>query len=129
MPYDEKSFLQGLAVGRALKGVTVLTPIGGGTLMITSEFIDEGRIILWEPDEVPNELSEGPVIESVSIRMTGQEIDVSVEVPSATGYGGITVTDMNVLDEIYLYNPTATPQDMDSTISVEATITIDEEGE
>lgn len=129
MPYDEKSFLQGLAVGRALKGVTVLTPIGGGTLMITSEYIDEGRIILWEPDEVPNELAEGPVIESVSIRMSGQEIDVSAEAPGTFGYGGITVTDVEVADEIYLYNPTAMPQDMDSTITAEATITIDEEGE
>lgn len=129
MPYDEKSFLQGLAVGRALKGVTVLTPIGGGTLMITSEFMDEGRIILWEPDEVPNELSEGPVIEAVSIRIDGQEIDVSAEAPGTFGYGGITVTDVEVADEIYLYNPATTPQDMDSTISAEATITIDEEGE
>lgn len=34
MPYDENSFLQGVAVGRALKGVSVIQKDGGGGTVV-----------------------------------------------------------------------------------------------
>lgn len=76
MPYDENSFLQGIAVGRSMKGVTVIGGGGGGE--------SGGSVSVTERS-----------MTAVGI------IYVSTEVPSGEGYESLDTSGMLYIDTQY----------------------------
>lgn len=126
MPYDEDSFLQGITVGRAMKGVTVLNPSGRGTFRVISERINLGSMNYYSAEVPPGE--GGSVsISYMSISISGKEITVSVgNIPAQMGFTELTAGTVITAQPIYTIIPTEPPHTMGGTVSAEAIITIDE---
>lgn len=126
MPYDEDSFLQGITVGRAMKGVTVLNPSGRGIFRVISERINLGTIEHYSAEVPPGE--GGSVsISYMSISISGKEINAAAVVPDQMGITSLTAGNFDItLNPIYNVTPSEPPHTMGGTVSAEAIITIDE---
>lgn len=92
MPYDENSFLQGIAVGRSMKGVSVLPggKGGGGKADVVSRDLRTVGSIFDLSRSVPAQDGGTAGVESIYIEVNGQTINTAAAAPSAFGLGGIT---------------------------------------
>lgn len=100
MPYDENSFLQGLAVGRSLKGVSVIAGGGGGgrVRISGSGFGLVMNIPNLEAALTHDEAGTAEVL-STYIEIIGESIESSQELPGTLGIGGITASAVLTIDE------------------------------
>lgn len=92
MPYDENSFLQGIAVGRSMKGVGVIAggKGGGGKAAVVSRDLRPVGSIFALSRSVPAPDGGSAAGASIYIEVNGQAINTAAPAPSAFGLGGIT---------------------------------------
>lgn len=125
MPYDEKSFLQGLAVGRSLKGVQVLNPNGSGAVKVAYPIIRAGQMMHFYLT-VPNAFGCTISFDSMTWDINGERIERTVAIPPQMGQGTLTAIAVPTPQPIYPVDSGTIPNTMGAIVEAEATITIDE---
>lgn len=98
MPYDENSFLQGIAVGRSMKGVTVIGGKADGSPAVYSGVLS--RVLNILALEAAAESAEAGTVGaySVFIAPTGENITKTETVPGAPAISGITASAVIAID-------------------------------
>lgn len=125
MPYDENSFLQGVAVGRSLKGISVINTGESGIVSIAGSTMQTGQMVHYYADMPPGD--GGTVaITYLSIDIAGERIETVVAVPAQLGLGAILAGAVMEPQPIRRYSAAQMPQTMGANYSAEAIITIDE---
>lgn len=103
MPYDENSFLQGVAVGRSLKGVSVISGGGGearGKIKVAERDIAAVGII-FVSTEVPSSEGYDSINANGTLYIDTQYSRTSNPVvPAALGFSGIAAADTMTLEEV-----------------------------
>ena len=101
MPYDENSFLQGIAVGRSMKGVTVMSGGGDwdGKTKVYSATISPSANILSLGASTENYEAGAAQVYSLFIAPTGENIAKTETVPSAPAISGLTASAVITIDE------------------------------
>jgi hypothetical protein len=89
MAYDEYSFLNGLVLGRAMKGVSMANPNRGNFLRVLSGRLEAARIIPLRPDPASGGDGGTPGLEAWALQISGEHIRPSVVAPGSLGFGGL----------------------------------------
>lgn len=98
MPYDENSFLQGLAVGRSMKGVTVIGGKAEGRPAVHSGVLSRVlNVLALEADAESTEAGAVGVY-SLFIAPTGENIAKTETVPGAPAISGLTASAVITID-------------------------------
>ena len=90
MAYDETSFLNGLILGKAMKGVGMADPNRGDHLRVQSGRLTAVRKTVTRPEALPPVLGGSAAVESFLWRIHGQLVESSAAVPGEQGCAGIT---------------------------------------
>lgn len=98
MAYDENSFLQGIAVGRAMKGVTVTSLDQLDHLGTPEMRIVPFSMIVLRADGVPNMQACSLSVAPLSWDLNGEIIAAAVTVPPALGIQSLGVSAELTLD-------------------------------
>lgn len=126
MPYDENSFLQGIAVGRSMKGVTVINRGGGGNVRVASGVLD-AIIPFYSPIlALPGGAAGTVAVSNAFIRLDGETIDAAATLPSSLRMAGIQAAGTFAPDPVTQLPQTVTPGTLGGTVGASAVITIDE---
>ncbi len=91
MAYDETSFLNGIVLGRAMKGVSMANPNRGNFLRVLSGHLAAMRIVSLCPGGAPGPAGGSVAVESSSFGPVGQRIRIRLLPPGDPGLGGLTV--------------------------------------
>lgn len=91
MAYDETSFLNGIVLGRAMKGVSMANPNRGNFLRVLSGHLAAMRIVSLCPGAAPGPAGGSVAVESSSFGPVGQRIRIRLLPPGDPGLGGLTV--------------------------------------
>ena len=92
MAYDETSFLSGIALGRAMKGISMANPNRGGTPHVVSGRLAAVRRVPLRPGAVPGPLGGSAAVSARNLSLFGQHIRASLLPSGDPGFGGIAVT-------------------------------------
>lgn len=129
MVYDQNSFLQGIAIGRSMKGVEVIAGGGGaGNVKVQDSTLEYVPII-----SVGVTVPETSSIGSLNLRSyisieTQHTRSSSPAVPAGIGLSGITASVSAAYLTEYQHSPgTPPPDNMGYSITLGAAISIDEE--
>ena len=90
MAYDETSFLSGIALGRAMKGVSMANPNRGDLLRVLSGRLAAARIVALRPETVPGFTGDSAAVTSFLADLNGQHIRASAAVPGGLGIGSLS---------------------------------------
>ena len=126
--YDENSFLQGIAVGRAMKGVEVITGGGnGGVVKAAAQAVTVGIVSVGMT--VPNLMGMESIAATGMLIIDTQHKRTShPTVPSAIAVSGIAITGSTARIAAYSEGPdSSVPNGMGHSFSVGATMALDEE--
>ena len=126
MPYDENSFLQGIAVGRSMKGVTVVNQRGGERVQVLSGVLD-AIIPFYSPIlALPGGAAGTVAVSNAFIRLDGETIAAAATPPSSLSMAGITAAGTFAPNPVTPLPQTATPGTLGGTVGASAVITTDE---
>ena len=89
MAYDETSFLSGIVLGRAMKGVGMANPNRGNFLRVLSGRLAAVGIVPLHPEAVPGPAGGSVAVRSYSFGPVGQQIRAALLLPGDPGLGGI----------------------------------------
>ena len=88
MAYDETSFLNGLVLGRAMKGISMANPNRGDFLRVLSGRLTAAGIVALHPETVPGFSGDSAAV-SFQADVHGQRLRASAAVPGEPGLGGL----------------------------------------
>ena len=88
MAYDEVSFLNGIILGKAMKGVSMANPNRGDLLRVQSGRLTAVRRILRDP-VLPGELGGSPQADSFALRIHGEVVQASASISGDFGIGSL----------------------------------------
>ncbi len=91
MASDETSFLSGIALGRAMKGISMANPNRGDFLKVLSGHLAAVRSVPLRPAAVPGSAGEIAAVISSRLAPVGQRIRAALFLPGDPGFGGVTV--------------------------------------
>lgn len=89
MAYDETSFLSGIVLGRAMKGVSMANPNRGNFLRVLSGRLAAVGIVPLHPEAVPGPAGGSVAVRTYSFGPVGQQIRAALLLPGDPGFGGI----------------------------------------
>ena len=89
MAYDETSFLSGIVLGRAMKGVSMSNPNRGNFLRVLSGRLAAVGIVPLHPEAVPGPAGGSVAVRTYSFGPVGQQIRAALLLPGDPGFGGI----------------------------------------
>ena len=89
MAYDETSFLSGIVLGRAMKGVSMANPNRGNFLQVLSGRLAAVGIVPLHPEAVPGPAGGSVAVRTYSFGPVGQQIRAALLLPGDPGFGGI----------------------------------------
>lgn len=122
--YDENSFLMGITVGRAMKGVTVQQPESGATVWGTLS-IHPGLMIQTEATP-PSEIQGTIGFETIAINIEGEIITASASVPELSNNVMSIQSALTPLALVSIIGENTAPDQIGAAITAEAVITIEE---
>ncbi len=126
MPYDENSFLQGVAVGRSLKGISVVAPSGDARIRALSGVVD-AIVPFYSPEmELIHDTSGEVAVGSAFFHIDGASIDASVSTPSALGIGSIVPAAVMAHYPVSPFSQAETPGELNGTVGASGVLTIDQ---
>lgn len=126
MPYDENSFLQGVAVGRSLKGISVVAPSGDAKIRALSGVVD-AIVPFYSPEmELIHDTSGEVAVGSVFFHIDGASIDASVSTPAALGIGSIVPAAVMAHYPVAPFAQVETPGELNGTVGASGILTIDQ---
>lgn len=126
MPYDENSFLQGVAVGRSLKGISVVAPSGEAKVRVASGVMD-AIFPFYSPELALLHDTGGDVgVGSAFFHIDGATIDASVSTPAAMGLGSIVPAGIMAHYPAAPLAEAETPGDLNGTLGASGIFTIDQ---
>lgn len=99
MAYDETSFLSGIVLGRAMKGVSMANPNRGNFLRVLSGHLAAVRIVPLHPQAVPGPAGGSVAVRSCSFGPVGQQIRAALLLPGDPGFGGIAAVGLLMPEE------------------------------
>lgn len=126
MPYDENSFLQGIAVGRSMKGVTVINRGGGGNVRVASGLLNAISSFYTPILALPGTLDGTVAVGNAFIRPEGESIIAAASTPASLGMGGIAASGALEHMSALPLPQTATLGTLGGTVGASAIITTDE---
>ena len=91
MAYDETSFLSGIALGRAMKGISMANPNRGGSPHVVSGRLAAVRRIPLRPGAAAGPLGGSAAVSAWNLSLFGQHIRAALLPPGDPGFGGIAV--------------------------------------
>ena len=107
MAYDETSFLNGLALGRAMKGVSMANPNRGDLLRVLSGRLAAARIIA----------RGSAAVAASSLEINGKRIRPHVTAPGETGCGGLSAAATLTQQAERISAAAETPGEMTASVS------------
>ena len=99
MAYDETSFLNGIVLGRAMKGVSMANPNRGDFLRVLSGRLETLQIVPLRPGAVPSPVWGSITVESYNLGPVGQRIQVGLLLPGDPGFGSIAAEGLLAAEE------------------------------
>ena len=90
MAYDEVSFLNGILLGRSMKGVSMANPNRGDLLRVQSGHLAAMRRVSLRPDAAPGAVGGSAAVEFFTWNINGQLVALSASVPGLSGFGGVS---------------------------------------
>lgn len=85
MAYDEVSFLNGVILGRAMKGFSMANPNNGNLLRVQARRVAAVARLYGQPEALPVFPASSLALSSYSWDLQGQTIEKSLTVPAALG--------------------------------------------
>lgn len=126
MPYDENSFLQGVAVGRSLKGISVASPNGDARIRAVSGVVD--AIVPFYSSELAllHDTGGEVAVGSAFFHIDGASIDTSVSTPATLGIGSIVPAAVMTHYPVSPFAQAETPGELNGTVGASGILTIDQ---
>ena len=117
MAYDETSFLNGLALGRAMKGVSMANPNRGDLLRVLSGRLAAVRIIALTPEALTGGDWGCAAVMASSLEISGQRIRPHVTAPGEAGCGGLSAAAVLTQEAERISAAAETPGEMTAAVS------------
>lgn len=124
MVYEENSFLMGITVGRAMKGVSVQKPGTDATVKSSAGF-QLGQMI-QDSIQAASDIYGVVSVASYAIGIEGKELTGDVSAPADSGIGSLTPQATVSPTPFDYFASDTVPAQMDGAPSAAAVITIDE---
>ena len=126
MPYDENSFLQGVAVGRSLKGMSVVAPSGDARVRAVSGVVD-AIVPFYSPElQLLNDTSGTVAVGTAFFHIDGASIDAALSTPAALGIGSIVPAAVMAHYPVAPFAQAETPVELNGTVGASGILTIDQ---
>ena len=117
MAYDETSFLNGLALGRAMKGVSMANPNRGDLLRVMSGRLAAARIIALTPEALTGDDWGSAAVAASSLEINGKRIRPHVTAPGEMGCGGLSAAATLTQEAERISAAAETPGEMTASVS------------
>ncbi len=117
MAYDETSFLSGIALGRAMKGISMANPNRGDFLRVLSGRLAAARIVALRPETVPGFSGDSAAVVSFLADLNGQLIRAAAAVPGVMGLGSLGAAAVLNQEGERLYASAALPGELTDAFS------------
>ena len=92
MAYDEVSFLNGIILGRAMKGFGMANPNRGNLLRVQAMHLATAPWIYLRPGTLPVFQDSSLTASSLEWDLNGETLEAFVSAPAALGFGGLSAS-------------------------------------